>query len=54
VIDLTAFCIFDITGPGALASVQRHLRRQCDVPVGKVIYTPVLDPNGRLPVRPRP
>ncbi|MFZ2502040.1 MAG: FAD-dependent oxidoreductase [Nocardioides sp.] len=46
IVDLTAFCIFDITGPGALASVQRACVSQCDVPVGKVIYTPVLDGKG--------
>ena len=46
VIDLTAFAIFDITGPGALASVQRTCVAQCDVAVGKVIYTPVLDARG--------
>ena len=46
VIDLTAFSIFDITGPGALASVQQTCVAQCDVAVGKVIYTPVLDPKG--------
>src|SRR4051812_39045254 len=46
VIDLTAFAIFDITGPGALAAVQRTCVAQCDVAVGKVIYTPVLDAKG--------
>jgi glycine cleavage system aminomethyltransferase T len=46
VIDLTAFCIFDITGPGALESVQQTCVSQCDVAVGKVIYTPVLDAKG--------
>jgi glycine cleavage system aminomethyltransferase T len=46
VIDLTAFAIFDITGPGALAAVQRTCVSQCDVAVGKVIYTPVLDHKG--------
>ncbi|WP_240120953.1 FAD-dependent oxidoreductase [Streptomyces sp. MUM 2J] len=46
VIDLTAFAIFDITGPGALDAVQRTCVAQCDVPVGKVIYTPVLDRKG--------
>ncbi|WOP39069.1 FAD-dependent oxidoreductase [Streptomyces sp. Li-HN-5-13] len=46
VIDLTAFAIFDITGPGALDAVQRTCVAQCDVPVGKVIYTPVLDGKG--------
>ena len=43
VIDLTAFAVFDITGPGALDAVQRTCVSQCDVAVGKVIYTPVLD-----------
>ncbi len=49
VIDLTAFQIFDIEGPavgGALDSVQRTCVAQCDVAVGKVIYTPVLDGRG--------
>ena len=46
VIDLTAFSMFDITGPGALASVQQTCVAQCDVAIGKVIYTPVLDTKG--------
>ena len=46
VIDLSAFCIFDITGPGALDTVQRTCVAQCDVVVGKVVYTPVLDAKG--------
>ena len=46
VVDLTAFQILDITGPGALATVQHTCVAQCDVAVGKVIYTPVLDPKG--------
>jgi glycine cleavage system aminomethyltransferase T/glycine/D-amino acid oxidase-like deaminating enzyme len=45
-IDLTAFCVFDIVGPGALDSVQRVCARQMDVAVGKVVYTPVLTPRG--------
>ena len=44
--DLSAFTIFDISGPGALASVQRAALRQMDVPEGRVVYTPVLSPNG--------
>ncbi len=46
IIDLTAFSVFDITGPGALASVQQTCVAQCDVAVGKVVYTPVLDAKG--------
>jgi glycine cleavage system aminomethyltransferase T/glycine/D-amino acid oxidase-like deaminating enzyme len=46
VIDLTAFCEFDVTGPGALDAVQRIAMRQMDVAVGRVVYTPVLTPSG--------
>jgi glycine cleavage system aminomethyltransferase T/glycine/D-amino acid oxidase-like deaminating enzyme len=46
IFDLSAFTIFDIAGPGALASVQRAALRQMDVPVGRVVYTPVLSPQG--------
>jgi glycine cleavage system aminomethyltransferase T/glycine/D-amino acid oxidase-like deaminating enzyme len=46
VVDLTAFQLFDIEGPGALDSVQQTCVAQCDVAVGKVIYTPVLDAHG--------
>jgi glycine cleavage system aminomethyltransferase T/glycine/D-amino acid oxidase-like deaminating enzyme len=44
--DLTAFCIFDVTGPGALAAVQRVAMRQMDVAIGRVVYTPFLMPSG--------
>jgi glycine cleavage system aminomethyltransferase T/glycine/D-amino acid oxidase-like deaminating enzyme len=44
--DLTAFSIFDIKGPGALAVVQEVSARQMNVPSGRVIYTPVLTPSG--------
>jgi glycine cleavage system aminomethyltransferase T/glycine/D-amino acid oxidase-like deaminating enzyme len=46
IFDLSAFTIFDIVGPGALESVQRTVLRQMDVPVGRVVYTPVLSPEG--------
>lgn len=45
-IDLSAFSIFDITGRGALDHVQRLVMAQVDRPVGRVVYTPVLDPRG--------
>jgi glycine cleavage system aminomethyltransferase T len=44
--DLTAFCVFDIVGPGALESVQRVAVRQMDVKLGRVVYTPILTPGG--------
>jgi glycine cleavage system aminomethyltransferase T/glycine/D-amino acid oxidase-like deaminating enzyme len=45
-IDLTAFAIFDVTGPGALQTVQRVAMRQMDVEDGRVVYTPLLTPSG--------
>ncbi len=45
-VDLSAFTIFDIIGPGALEAVQGVAVRQMDVPVGRVVYTPVLTPGG--------
>jgi glycine cleavage system aminomethyltransferase T/glycine/D-amino acid oxidase-like deaminating enzyme len=45
-IDLTAFSLFDVTGPGALDAVQRIAMRQMDVAVGRVVYTPILAPSG--------
>ncbi|MEI6373131.1 MAG: FAD-dependent oxidoreductase [Actinomycetes bacterium] len=45
-VDLTAFAIFDVSGPSALDVVQRTAMRQMDVAVGKVVYTPVLSPKG--------
>ena len=45
-VDLTAFAVFDITGPGALDAVQRIAMRQMDVAVGRVVYTPILTPSG--------
>jgi glycine cleavage system aminomethyltransferase T len=46
IFDLSAFAIFDIVGPGALAAVQSVAMRQMDVPVGRVVYTPVLSAEG--------
>ncbi|HET7419795.1 MAG TPA: FAD-dependent oxidoreductase [Candidatus Dormibacteraeota bacterium] len=46
IFDLSAFTIFDVVGPGALQAVQQTVLRQMDVPVGRVVYTPVLSPEG--------
>jgi glycine cleavage system aminomethyltransferase T/glycine/D-amino acid oxidase-like deaminating enzyme len=46
IFDLSAFVVFDVTGPAALELVQRVAMRQMDVPVGRVVYTPVLTPGG--------
>jgi glycine cleavage system aminomethyltransferase T len=45
-IDLTAFCIFDVVGPGALDCVQTVATRQMDVKAGRNVYTPVLSEKG--------
>jgi glycine cleavage system aminomethyltransferase T/glycine/D-amino acid oxidase-like deaminating enzyme len=45
-VDLSAFAIFDVTGPGALAALQGVAVSQMDVPVGRVAYTPLLDERG--------
>ncbi|UPK76051.1 FAD-dependent oxidoreductase [Nocardioidaceae bacterium SCSIO 66511] len=47
-VDLSAFAIFDVVGPGALASVQRIALAQMDVVPGRVVYTPVLDERGGI------
>jgi glycine cleavage system aminomethyltransferase T/glycine/D-amino acid oxidase-like deaminating enzyme len=46
IFDLSAFCIFDVAGPGALATVQQVAMRQMDVAIGRVVYTPLLTPGG--------
>jgi glycine cleavage system aminomethyltransferase T/glycine/D-amino acid oxidase-like deaminating enzyme len=45
-VDLSAFAIFDITGPAALDAVQTLVVAQADVRIGRVIYTSLLDENG--------
>src|SRR5436190_1551635 len=47
-VDLSAFAIFDITGPGAFDHVQRMAVAQMDVPVGRVVYTPLLNEAGGI------
>jgi glycine cleavage system aminomethyltransferase T/glycine/D-amino acid oxidase-like deaminating enzyme len=45
-VDLTAFAIFDIHGPGALDYLQSMVVNQMDVPVGRAVYTPLLNEEG--------
>lgn len=45
-VDLSAFVVFDVSGPGAVDYVQKMTVNQCDRPVGSAIYTPVLTPQG--------
>ena len=46
--DLTAFAIIDVIGPGTLDYIQRMTVAQMDVPVGKAIYTPLLNQFGGM------
>jgi glycine cleavage system aminomethyltransferase T/glycine/D-amino acid oxidase-like deaminating enzyme len=45
-VDLTAFCEFDITGPGAMAYLQGMTVNNVDVAVGRSVYTPLLTKDG--------
>src|SRR5579872_321059 len=47
-IDLSAFAIFEITGPGACEYLQRMAVAQMDVPVGRVVYTDLLNEAGGI------
>ena len=45
-VDLTSQAVFDVTGPGALSTVQSLAAGQLDVPAGRVVRTPMLDEAG--------
>jgi glycine cleavage system aminomethyltransferase T/glycine/D-amino acid oxidase-like deaminating enzyme len=45
-VDLSAFAILDVCGPGALDAMQQIAVAQMDVPTGRVVYTPFLDEKG--------
>jgi glycine cleavage system aminomethyltransferase T/glycine/D-amino acid oxidase-like deaminating enzyme len=45
-IDLTAFALFDVSGPGATDYLQRMVVTNVDRTPGRIMYTPVLAPNG--------
>jgi heterotetrameric sarcosine oxidase gamma subunit len=45
-VDLSAFAILEVCGPGALAALQQIAVGQMDVPAGRVVYTPFLDEEG--------
>ena len=47
-VDLSAFAIFDVTGPGALAALERLCVNKVDVPVGRTVYTPLLNAAGGI------
>src|SRR5437899_10175076 len=45
-IDISAFAVFDVVGPGSLEYLQRMALAEMDVEVGRVVYTPILDQHG--------
>ncbi|HEX5240989.1 MAG TPA: FAD-dependent oxidoreductase [Candidatus Limnocylindrales bacterium] len=48
IVDLSAFAIFDITGPGACEYLEHLCVNKVDVAVGKTIYTPLLSPKAGI------
>ena len=47
-IDLSAFAVFDVTGPGALAYLERMCVQQMEVPLDSVVYTSLLNESGGI------
>ena len=47
-VDLSAFAIFDVTGPGASAALERLCVNKVDVAPGRTVYTPLLDAAGGI------
>jgi glycine cleavage system aminomethyltransferase T len=45
-VDLTAFQVFEVTGPGVVDYMQRMTVNSVDVAVGRSVYTPVLTEHG--------
>jgi glycine cleavage system aminomethyltransferase T/glycine/D-amino acid oxidase-like deaminating enzyme len=45
-IDVTAFAIFDVTGPGVVDYIEKMTVNKCDRAVGSATYTPLLTEEG--------
>ena len=48
IFDLTAITKLEVTGPGALAALQRLTANRMDQPIGRITYTSVLDERGGI------
>ncbi|MDO8485742.1 MAG: FAD-dependent oxidoreductase, partial [Candidatus Limnocylindrales bacterium] len=48
VVDLSAFALFDVTGPGACAYLEGLCVNKIDVPPGRTVYTPLLNRAGGI------
>ncbi|TAK01823.1 MAG: FAD-dependent oxidoreductase [Chloroflexota bacterium] len=47
-VDLSAFAIFDVSGPRACAALERLCVNRVDVAPGRTVYTPLLNPAGGI------
>jgi glycine cleavage system aminomethyltransferase T/glycine/D-amino acid oxidase-like deaminating enzyme len=47
-IDVTPFALFDVSGPGALAFLERLCVNRVEAPIGRTVYTPLLDEAGGI------
>ena len=47
-VDLSAFVIFDVTGPGACEYLERLAVNKVDVAPGRTVYTPLLNAAGGI------
>ena len=45
-VDLAAFQVFEVSGPGVVDYVENLFLNKCDVAVGKAVYTPMLEYGG--------
>ena len=48
IFDLTPFTKVEVSGPGALAFLQRLAANDVDKPAGTVVYTAMLTPRGGI------
>ena len=48
IFDLTPFAKLRLSGPGALAALQRLAANQMDKPIGSITYTAMLTPHGGI------
>ncbi len=48
IVDLSAFAVFDVEGPGAVDYMQKLAVAQMDVAPGRAVYTPLLNHAGRM------
>ena len=48
IVDLSAFQVFEVSGPGVVPYIERLTVNRCDRPTGSSIYTPLLTPEGGI------